>query len=84
MTSNNPLLLMFRPARSRAESRAEITDRAARDIVEAETELRQSKTEMLRKARLEREAAQSVIVTKNKRTKASVSRVSRARTQRVQ
>lgn len=41
---------------SRSESRAEITDRAAREIIQAETELRHAKTERLRAARLAHEA----------------------------
>jgi hypothetical protein len=41
---------------TRAETKADITDRAAREIIDAETAERQSKTERLRAARLGQEA----------------------------
>ncbi len=47
---------LFRPRRSKAETKAEITDQSARAIVGAEARLREAKTARLRKARLESEA----------------------------
>lgn len=47
---------LFRPAPSKAETKADITDRVAREIIEAETSRRQALTEKLRAARLEQEA----------------------------
>lgn len=46
-----------RPKPSKTETRAEITDHAARAIITAEAERREAKTARLRQARLEREAA---------------------------
>lgn len=45
------------PARSKAESKADATDHAARAIIGAEARSREAKTRRLRQARLEREAA---------------------------
>lgn len=45
-----------RPARTRAETKAEITDRTAKALIEVEVRRRQAKTEKLRQARLAREA----------------------------
>jgi hypothetical protein len=50
---------LFRPARSKAETKADITDSAARAIIDAEAEKREAKTERLRKARLKMEAEQA-------------------------
>ena len=47
---------LFRPVPSRSETKAEITDRTAREIIKTETERRNAKTERLRAARLEQEA----------------------------
>lgn len=47
---------VFKPKPSRSESRADVTDHAARTIIAAETERRDAKTAKLRQARLEREA----------------------------
>ncbi|MGK2286075.1 hypothetical protein [Pedomonas sp. V897] len=47
---------LFRPTPSRSETRAEITDRTAREIIQSETERSRAKTERLRAARLEQEA----------------------------
>lgn len=47
---------LFRPVRSKAETKAEITDQTARSIVGAEAERRDAKTARLRKARLDSEA----------------------------
>ncbi|MCB1438388.1 MAG: hypothetical protein KDJ63_01335 [Nitratireductor sp.] len=49
---------VFRQPRSKAESKADITDRTAREITKAETENRDAKTAKLREARLERERNQ--------------------------
>ncbi|MCR4265153.1 hypothetical protein [Nitratireductor sp. ZSWI3] len=50
---------LIRSRRSKAETKAETTDQAARAIIEAETERRQAKSKRLRQARLEREARQA-------------------------
>lgn len=47
---------MVRSTRSKAETKADTTDRVARKIIETETRIQRSKTEELRKARLENEA----------------------------
>lgn len=47
---------LFRPNPSKAETKADITDRVAREIIEAETNRRQALTEKLRAARLAQEA----------------------------
>ena len=47
----------FRPTRQ--ESRADRTDRAAREIIRDDEEARQEKTEKLRAARLNRDKTQS-------------------------
>ncbi len=49
---------VIRPKPSRAETKADITDHAARAIITAEAESREAKTAKLRQARLERQAAQ--------------------------
>lgn len=49
---------LFKPAPSRAETKADITDRSARAIIEKETGDLKNKTERLRQARLEMEAQQ--------------------------
>lgn len=46
------------PRRSRQESRADSTDRAAREIIDAEGAAHEEKTVRLRSARLAREAAE--------------------------
>lgn len=47
---------LFKPSRSRAETKAEITDNAARAIIDAEAAAREAKSAKLRAARLAREA----------------------------
>ena len=49
---------LFRPARSRTETKADTTDRAARAIIGTEAKQREVKTARLRQARLEMEATQ--------------------------
>ena len=49
----------FGPKPSRAETKADVTDHAARSIISAEAERREAKTARLRQARLEQEAAQA-------------------------
>jgi len=49
---------VFRPKPSKAETKADITDHAARAIITDEAERREAKTAKLRQARLEREAMQ--------------------------
>jgi len=48
---------LFRPARSKAESKADITNNAARAIIGDEAARREAKTAKLRQARLKQEAA---------------------------
>lgn len=48
---------LFRPARSKAESKHDMTDSAARSIIGAEVARREAKTERLRRARLAMEEA---------------------------
>ena len=47
---------LFKPKPSKAESKADITNNAARAIIGAEAERRDAKTARLRQARLENEA----------------------------
>jgi hypothetical protein len=47
---------LFRPPRSRAETKAEMTDHNARGFIEAEAKRREAKTIRLRQARLANEA----------------------------
>jgi hypothetical protein len=49
----------FKPKPSKAETKADVTDHAARSIISAEAERREAKTARLRQARLEQEAAQT-------------------------
>jgi hypothetical protein len=55
---------LFRPARSKAETKADVTDSTARAIIDAEIESREAKTERLRKARLKMEAEQAAATEK--------------------
>jgi len=47
---------VFRPVPSRTEAKADITDRVAREIIQAETNRRQTLTEKLKAERLAQEA----------------------------
>ena len=49
---------LFSAPRSKAENKADITDRTARAIIKAEAERRIAKSERLRQARLDMEARQ--------------------------
>jgi hypothetical protein len=49
---------LFRPKPSKAATKADITDHAARAIISVEIERREAKTARLRQARLESEAQQ--------------------------
>ncbi len=51
---------LFKSKSSKAKSKADITDHAARTIVGAEAERREAKTARLRQMRLEAEAKQAV------------------------
>lgn len=48
---------LFKPLKPRSETPMDKTTRAVREILDQETQQREVKTERLRKARLEREAA---------------------------
>lgn len=63
---------LFPPARMTPATRAELTDRAARAIIEAEAKRREAKTKRLRQARLEMEArrAEEAAPAKTKTAKA--------------
>lgn len=50
---------IFKPKASKSESKAEITDHAARAIIDDEVARREAKTAKLRQARLELEAKQA-------------------------
>jgi len=50
---------LFRPTRSKAETKAQVTDNAARAIIDAEVDSREAKTERLRQARMKMEADQA-------------------------
>ncbi|MCG6859025.1 MAG: hypothetical protein LJE67_13275 [Salaquimonas sp.] len=58
---------LFKPAPSKGESKAQITDRAVKQITDIEVEKRNAKTERLRKARLAQEAPSSATVSGGKR-----------------
>lgn len=63
MTSTITQSNLFKPRPSKAETKADITDHAARAITDAEIERREAKTAKLRQARLEKEtmaAAQEI------------------------
>ncbi|PRX08703.1 hypothetical protein [Martelella mediterranea] len=59
----------FKPGRMSASDKASITDRAARAIIAEEATQLQSKTERLRRLRLEREATEAAPEPKKKRTR---------------
>ncbi|TNB49178.1 hypothetical protein FF124_04075 [Martelella lutilitoris] len=59
----------FKPGRLSASDKASITDRTARAILAEEATQLQSKTERLRRLRLEREAAEPDPAPKKKKTK---------------
>jgi hypothetical protein len=70
---------LFGAKASRAETKADITDRTARGIIDAEAEKRRTKTARLRQARLEREARQvSEETAEPRRSKAAAPRRARS------
>lgn len=73
---------LFRPKPSKAETKADITDHAARAIIDAEAERREAKTARLRQARLEAEArlAAGEAPAKPRRAKAAAPRRARSST----
>lgn len=50
---------LFKPTLSRTESKAEAVSRIAMSMIEQETAQREAKTERLRQARMERDAAEA-------------------------
>jgi len=69
---------LFKPRQSKAETKADITDRAARTIVGDEAARREAKTARLRQARLEIEAKLAVTApAKTRRAKAAAPRRAR-------
>lgn len=52
---------LFKPRPSKAETKADITDHAARAIIGDEASRRETKTARLRQARLESEAKQAML-----------------------
>jgi hypothetical protein len=73
---------LFRPVRSKAETKADITNHTARSIIGAEAERREVKTTRLRQARLEMEAAQAELETPAKTRRAKAAGPRRARSLR--
>ena len=73
---------LFRPKPSKAETKADITNHAARTITGAEAERREAKTARLRQARLEAEAALAAAPppAKPRRAKAAAPRRARSST----
>src|SRR4029077_16689493 len=67
------------PTASKAETKADITDRTARTIIGAEAERRKVKTVRLRQARLEMEATQAATETPAKPRHTSAAAPRRAR-----
>ncbi len=62
---------LFKPNRSKAETKADITDRTARGIMDSEAAKREAKTERLRAARLAAEEAAPAPVAAPTRRKAA-------------
>ena len=62
---------LFRKKGTSAENKAATTDKAFRDIVEAEARSRDAKTARLRQARLEKEAQEPVVPEKPKKSRKS-------------
>jgi len=60
---------LFRKKGTSAENKAATTDKAFRDIVEAEARSRDAKTARLRQARLEKEAQEPVVPEKPKKSR---------------
>ncbi len=72
---------LLKPKSSKAETKADITDLAARAIIGAEAERREAKTAKLRQARMEAEAklsASPALANKPRRMKSSTPRHSRS------
>lgn len=78
MTDRGPAGGLFRHTLSRAETKAEITDRNARAIADAETAHREAKTARLRRARLENEAKQAEVSIPNKERTTKVAKRGRS------
>jgi len=62
---------LFRTKGTSAENKAATTDRAFREIVEAEARTREAKTARLRQARLEKEAQEPTTPEKPKKSRKS-------------
>lgn len=73
MTSIVTKETLFRPSRSKAETKAETTNYTARAIIDAEAVQREAKTARLRQARLESEASKPAadVTVKTRRSKTS-------------
>ncbi len=56
---------LFRPTKSKSETKAEITDHTAKGIIAAETKARDAKSARLRAARLENEEGAPAPATKS-------------------
>ena len=57
---------LFKPTPQRSENKADVTTRAARSILIAETAIREAKTERLRKARLAHETTEPPVAPKKR------------------
>lgn len=65
---------LFRPKASKAETKADVTNRAARTMIETEAAKRATKTARLRKLRLAQEAETPVAAPKTTKKRAKSSR----------
>lgn len=72
---------LFRATRSKAETKAQVTDNAARAIIDAEVDSREAKTERLRQARMKMEAdqAETAEATPAKKTRATTKPAAKAK-----
>lgn len=61
--------VVFQPKPSKQETKADVTTRTARQILDAETARRDTKTERLRQARLAMEVAEPTIAPKKSKRK---------------
>ncbi len=70
---------LFKPTLSRTESKAEAVSRIAMSMIEQETARREAKTERLRQARLDRDAAEAATPSSGKEPASVVAKPSKSR-----
>lgn len=63
---HNTINALFQPKSTKQETKADVTTRAARAILDSETSAREKKTERLRAARMAQEAAAEPLPEKKK------------------